>query len=81
MFWTYLIAALQSVAPGTGATARSLLEAGRQPLETVLTALLNDLGAEPGELHLVLDDFHLVDAPTSASGWRSCSTTCHRKST
>ena len=63
VFWTYVIAALQSVAPRAGATARSLIEGGGQSLEAVLTTLLNDLGAEPGETVLVLDDFHLVDAP------------------
>ena len=68
VFWTYLIAALQSVVPAAGATARSLIEAGRQPLETVLTSLLNDLGAEPAEVLLVLDDFHLVDMPEIGVG-------------
>ena len=67
-FWTYVIAAVQSVAPRAGAAARSLVEDGRQPLETVLTTLLNDLGAEPGEIVLVLDDFHLVDAPDIGIG-------------
>jgi len=32
------------------------------PIETVLTALLNELGAITGEIVLVLDDYHVIDA-------------------
>ena len=47
-FWTYVIAALQTVAPGVGAGALSLLQAPQPPpIETVLTTLLNELGAAP----------------------------------
>jgi LuxR family maltose regulon positive regulatory protein len=62
-FWTYVIAALQTVAPGVGESALTLLQAPQPPLiETVLTALLNDLGAGPGDIVLVLDDYHVIDA-------------------
>src|SRR5262245_8524047 len=62
-FWSYLIAALRTVAPGVGAGALSLLQAPQPPsIEAVLAALLNDLGAVPRDLVLVLDDYHLVDA-------------------
>ena len=45
-FWTYLIAALQTVASGVGDSALALLQAPQPPpIETVLTALLNELGA------------------------------------
>jgi LuxR family maltose regulon positive regulatory protein len=62
-FWTYVIAALRTVASGVGETARTLLQAPQPPpLETVLTALLNDLGASADDIVLVLDDYHVIDA-------------------
>jgi LuxR family maltose regulon positive regulatory protein len=62
-FWTYVIAALQTVAPGVGENALTLLQAPQPPpIETVLTALLNDLGAITGDIVLVLDDYHVIDA-------------------
>ena len=62
-FWTYLIAALRTVASGVGESALALLQAPRSPpIETVLTALLNDLGATAGDIVLVLDDYHIIDA-------------------
>ncbi len=63
-FWTYVVAALQTVAPGVGEVALALLQASRPaPITAVLSTLLNDLAARPGELVLVLDDYHVVDAP------------------
>jgi LuxR family maltose regulon positive regulatory protein len=62
-FWTYVIAALRTVASGVGETALALLHAPQPPpIETVLTELLNDLGAIAGDIVLVLDDYHVVDA-------------------
>ena len=62
-FWTYVIAALRTVASGVGESALALLQAPRSPpIETVLTALLNDLGAVAGDIVLVLDDYHVIDA-------------------
>lgn len=62
-FWTYVIAALQTVAPGVGESALTLLQAPQPPpIETVLTALLNDLGAITGDIVLVLDDYHVIEA-------------------
>src|SRR6187551_1451566 len=64
LFWTYLIAALQSVLPEVGADALAMVQARHPPsIETVLTTLLNELGAIRGDVVLVLDDYHLVDAP------------------
>ena len=61
--WTYVIAALRTAAPGVGDSALALLQAPRPPpIETVLTALLNDLGATAADIVLVLDDYHVVDA-------------------
>src|SRR5918912_1131571 len=62
-FWTYVVAALQKVAPGAGQNAISLLESPQPPpIETVLATLLNDLSNVSIDLVMVLDDYHLVDA-------------------
>ena len=62
-FWTYVIAALRTVASGVGESALALLQAPQPPpIETVLTALLNDLGATADDIVLVLDDYHVIDA-------------------
>jgi len=61
-FWPYLIAALQTVAPGVGARALALLQESQPPpIETVLATLLNELSGVPNEIVLVLDDYHEVD--------------------
>ena len=58
-----MIAALRTVAAGVGESALALLQASPPPpIETVLTALLNDLGATAGDIVLVLDDYHVIDA-------------------
>ena len=62
-FWTYVIAALRTAAPGVGESTLALLQAPRpSPIETVLTALLNDLGGIAADIVLVLDDYHVIDA-------------------
>ena len=62
-FWTYVIAALQTVAPGVGADTLTLLQEPQQtPIEAVLTTLLNDLGAIASDIVLVLDDYHVIDS-------------------
>jgi LuxR family maltose regulon positive regulatory protein len=61
-FWTYLITALQTVAPGVGARALSVLQEPQPPpIETVLSTLLNELSGVPNDIVLVLDDYHEVD--------------------
>ena len=67
-FWTYLIRALQTVAPGVGTSALSLLQSGQPPIETVLTTVLNDLRSVPDDVYLVLDDYHVVDGPDVQAG-------------
>jgi LuxR family maltose regulon positive regulatory protein len=62
-FWTYVIAALRTVAPVVGASALALLQAPQPPpIQIVLTTLLNDLGAIANDIVLVLDDYHVIDA-------------------
>jgi len=63
-FWTYCVAALDTVQPGIGDAARALLSSA-QPASshTVLTVLINALGALPDDVVLVLDDYHLIETP------------------
>ena len=79
-FWTYLIAALRTVAPGVGASALALLqETQPAPIETVLTTLLNDLGDVAGRRRAGARRLpRHRRARCAGRGWRSCSTTCLR---
>ena len=62
-FWTYLIAALRTMAPGVGENELALLASPQPPaIDLVLTTMLNDLGATGNDIVLVLDDYHLIDA-------------------
>ena len=62
VFWTYLIAALQTASPGVGTGALVQLQSPQAPIEAVLATLLNDLGAVSDSVVLVLDDYHVIDA-------------------
>ena len=46
VFWTYVLTALERAAPGSAGAGLALLESG-QPIETVLTAVLNELSVLP----------------------------------
>lgn len=60
-FWLYLIAALQTISPELGRTARTLLETSTAPaFETLLTTLINDIVTAPERCILVLDDYHFI---------------------
>ncbi|MCU1675809.1 MAG: ATP-dependent transcriptional regulator, MalT-like, LuxR family [Frankiales bacterium] len=58
-FWAYVVAALQTAAPGVGEGAQSLLQS-QAPMETVVGSLINDLHGVPNDIVLVLDDYHLI---------------------
>ena len=61
-FLTYLIAALQTVAPGVGGGVLAVLQSPQPPpLESTLTALLNDVTGIERDVVLVLDDCHVLD--------------------
>lgn len=63
-FLTYLVATVQTQMPTVGDPALRMLESPQTPpSETILTALLNEITAIPQEFALVLDDYHVVDAP------------------
>ncbi len=60
-FWTCVIEALRTVAPGVGARAEGALHSPGASLDEVVVPLLvNDLIELPGRVVLVLDDLHAV---------------------
>ena len=70
-FWRHTVAALDGARPGLGERVGLLLgPPAPASFEGLVTALINDLAAQPdgGEVLLVLDDYHLIDAqPVHAS--------------
>ncbi len=63
-FLTYLVSALQTVAPKLGEGVWEVLQASQsQPLtESILIALLNEVITLPDGFILVLDDYHVIDS-------------------
>jgi LuxR family maltose regulon positive regulatory protein len=63
-FWRHVAAALDTVRPGVAQQVAALLQ-GLQPtsFETVVTTLVNELAGITDEAVLLLDDYHLVQAP------------------
>jgi LuxR family maltose regulon positive regulatory protein len=67
-FWTYVVTALDGPVPGVREGVLPLLERPGPAMTVVLTELVNRLSDGPGEVVLVLDDYHLVDGPAVAEG-------------
>ena len=62
-FFTYFVAALRTIAPGLGEDVLKMLQSTPPaPLDSLLTALLNEMAAIPEPFALVLDDYHGVDS-------------------
>jgi LuxR family transcriptional regulator, maltose regulon positive regulatory protein len=62
-FLSYLIAALQPIAPNVGdGLLNSLQTPLPPPTEVILTTLLNELAVVPGKFILVLDDYHAIES-------------------
>lgn len=62
-FWRHAVAALDRVRPEAGEHAAPLLKhPGLVSFDGLVTALVNHLAAGEGEVFLVLDDYHVIDA-------------------
>ena len=62
-FLSYLVAALQTIAPNVGEGVLGALQSPQPPpTESVLTTLLNEISTIPDDFALVLDDYHVIDA-------------------
>lgn len=81
-FWSYVLFALSRGTRALGEAATVLLHATpSSPLPTVLTSLLNELADLEEEVALILDDYHLIDAPAihqSLTFWLTHAPTCLR---
>ena len=81
-FWRYAVAALDGARPGLAGRVGPLLgPPSASSFEGLVMALINELAADPGpgEVLLVLDDYHLVDSrPVHESVARSCWRICRR---
>src|SRR5579864_6029420 len=63
LFLTYLVAALQTIAPHIGEGVLGVLQSPQPaPAEAILVALLNEITTLPDHFVLVLDDYHVVDS-------------------
>jgi LuxR family maltose regulon positive regulatory protein len=60
VFWSYVVAAVRKVAPDVGTDALARLRSSS--LDSLVATLVNDLAALPGEVVLVLDDYHVVES-------------------
>src|SRR5947209_3152791 len=63
LFLTYLVAALQTIAPSLGGGVLGVLQSPQPPpTEAILTALLNEITTIPDHFVFVLDDYHVIEA-------------------
>jgi LuxR family maltose regulon positive regulatory protein len=64
-FWSYVFAALERARPELAAVgATGTIQAAQvPPVESLLVPVLNELARQPGDLVLVLDDYHVIQAP------------------
>jgi LuxR family transcriptional regulator, maltose regulon positive regulatory protein len=63
-FWTYLGTALQHIDPQVGTTLLQGLHTPHPPLEALLNTLLNELLTFREQITLVLEDYHVIQAPS-----------------
>lgn len=67
-FWSYVLRALDIASPGCAASALNLLDSGGTAHDGVLAGVINELSVRPGDITLVLDDYHLADGPDVSAG-------------
>jgi LuxR family maltose regulon positive regulatory protein len=66
-FWDYFIATLKTIRPDTGESILPALHSSQPfpsqiPVESILTALINEIAEIPGDFFMALDDYHLVES-------------------
>jgi len=62
-FLAYSVGALQTIEASVGEGVLSAFQTPQPPpIETVLTALINEVAATPDPFALVLDDYHMIEA-------------------
>jgi len=62
-FLAYFVSALQTIAANIGEGVSGMIQSSQPaPIESILTALLNEITTVPDDFTLVLDDYHVIDA-------------------
>jgi LuxR family maltose regulon positive regulatory protein len=67
-FWLCVIRALQTVRPHVAQRALDALQGEGSVSTAALTVMINELNAIDEDLTLILDDYHVIDAPGVHSG-------------
>jgi len=82
-FLSYFVAALRTAGrEGLGEGAIAALRSAEPPrMEAVLGALMNEIADLPGEVTVVLDDYHLIDSDAYIRSSPSCWSVCPRPRT
>jgi LuxR family maltose regulon positive regulatory protein len=65
-FWDYFIAALRNIRPDTGESILPLLHSSQSlspqiAVESLLTALINEISGISGDYFVTLDDYHVIE--------------------
>lgn len=68
-FWTYLIAAIQTIHQEMGVEARQIASAPQlRSIEPVMISLINEISGLADDLILVLDDYHIIETEQVHAG-------------
>jgi ATP/maltotriose-dependent transcriptional regulator MalT len=63
-FWTYILNSLYSASPSMGTIALGMLQATPPAaIETILTAVINEIATHTHQIVLVLDDYQFIHTP------------------
>ena len=70
LFWTYVVTAMGTAAPGLGEATLRSLSSPAPLIEAALAGLLNEVEALSTRLVVVLDDYHVIESPDVHEGIR-----------
>jgi len=61
-YWTYFIAALQTIHPELGHSEMAMIQIPQPPpIETCLTSLINEITKRADPFVIILDDYHMIE--------------------
>jgi len=64
-YWTYFIAALQTIHPDLGQSITDMIQSPQPPpVESFLTSLINEMNKRTDPFLLILDDYHMIENQT-----------------
>jgi LuxR family maltose regulon positive regulatory protein len=64
-FWSYVVAALDRLETNVGASVLPMIQSPRpEPIEFIISALINTVANVPDHFALVLDDYHSIQSET-----------------